>query len=104
MRPSVLVRLSHFSGTTPIILAVCAACGQPPLRPRPPSEGAPHFTVMSYNVELGAEDSPKSLENLEADIVCLQEVTPAAEVRLRATYAERYPYQLYKSKGGAGGL
>jgi endonuclease/exonuclease/phosphatase family metal-dependent hydrolase len=62
---------------------------------------------MSYNVELGAEGERSSLDDfdaMDADIVCLQEVTPAAEVTLRTEYADAYPYQLYKSKGGAGGL
>src|SRR4051812_36485385 len=107
MRPSVFARVLRFSGTTPVFLALFAACGEPPLRPRPPREGAPHFTIMSYNIELGAAGSPRSLEGLDdlkADIVCLQEVTPAAEAQLRLAYAELYPYQLYKSKGGAGGL
>src|SRR5688572_5048718 len=89
------------------LLSFSAACGEPPLRPRAPSEGAPHFTVLSYNIELGAigeSDTLDAIGTLDADIVCLQEVTPTSEVVLRADYAARYPYQLYKSKGGAGGL
>jgi vancomycin resistance protein VanJ len=89
------------------LLPLSFACGEPPLRPRAPSEGAPHFTVMSYNIELGAAGESETLEaigSVDADIVCLQEVTPSAEVVLRADYAEQYPFQLFKSKGGAGGL
>jgi endonuclease/exonuclease/phosphatase family metal-dependent hydrolase len=112
MPQSTLVRLSHRCDLTPILLAFSvagggASCGEPPLRPRPPSEGAPHFTVMSYNVELGAEGERGSLEGfdtMDADVLCLQEVTPAAEEVLRSEYTDDYPYQLYKSKGGAGGL
>lgn len=77
------------------------------MKARPPSAGAPHFTVMSYNIELGAAGEAATLESigeLDADIVGLQEVTPAAEASLSATYAEQYPHQLYQSKGGAGGL
>jgi len=83
------------------------ACGEPLLRPRPPSEGAPHFTVMSYNIEIGGAGEPENLDaigTVDADIVCLQEVTPESEVELRSLYAERYPYQLFKPQGGAGGL
>lgn len=62
---------------------------------------------MSYNIELGAAGAGSTLDaigEIDADIVCLQEVTPEAEQSLRASYGEQYPYQLYKSKGGAGGL
>jgi vancomycin resistance protein VanJ len=62
---------------------------------------------MTYNIELGAEGESRTLDGIgaiAADIVSLQEVTPAAEVMLRGRFAELYPYQLYKSKGGAGGL
>jgi endonuclease/exonuclease/phosphatase family metal-dependent hydrolase len=62
---------------------------------------------MSYNIELGAAGESETFDairTVDADIVCLQEVTPTAEVVLRADYAEQYPYQLFKSKGGAGGL
>jgi endonuclease/exonuclease/phosphatase family metal-dependent hydrolase len=89
------------------LAALSNACGQPPLESRQPDPGAPHFTVMSYNIELGAKHEPSTLESIgeiDADIVGLQEVTPEAETWLRATYAEQYPYQLYQSKGGAGGL
>src|SRR5262245_43744338 len=89
---------------SPLLLFLSAAsCGEPPLRPRPPSEGAPHFTVMSYNIELGAAGESSTLDavgEIDADIVCLQEVTPEAEAKLRASYAELYPYMLFKSKGG----
>ena len=91
----------------PSLLSFSVACGEPPLRPRAPTEGAPHFTVMSYNIELGAVGESETFDaigTVDADIVCLQEVTPAAELVLRADFAEQYPYQLFKSKGGAGGL
>lgn len=90
-----------------LVLVVASACAEPELRPRPPSDGAPHFTVMSYNIELGAQDEASTLDSIGrigADIVCLQEVTPAAEAALRTIYAEEYPYQLFQARGGAGGL
>ncbi|HKO94658.1 MAG TPA: endonuclease/exonuclease/phosphatase family protein [Polyangiaceae bacterium] len=83
------------------------ACGEPPLRPRPPSEGAPHFTVMTYNIELGAKGEASTLDSIgavNADIACLQEVTPAAELAMRERFTELYPYQLFEPQGGAGGL
>jgi len=91
-----------------LCLAVIAGgCGEPPLQPRPPSEGAPHFTVMTYNIELGAKGESRTLDGIgavDADIACLQEVTPASELLMRERYADLYPYQLFQSKGGAGGL
>jgi endonuclease/exonuclease/phosphatase family metal-dependent hydrolase len=90
-----------------VLAPFAVACGQPPLTPRPPSDGAPHFTLMSYNIELGAAGEQATLDSiglLDADVVALQEVTHEAEAWLRAAHAERYPNQLYKSKGGAGGL
>jgi endonuclease/exonuclease/phosphatase family metal-dependent hydrolase len=75
--------------------------------PSPPSEGAPHFRIASYNIEIGAEGKPRTLDvigELEADIFSLQEVTPEAEGQIREEYAAQYPHQLYQSKGGAGGL
>lgn len=95
------------SGVSCLLSFFASACGQPQLEARPPSDGAPHFTVMSYNIELGAAGAADTLEAigaLDADVVALQEVTPQAESWLRAAYAEQYPYQLYQSKGGAGGL
>jgi vancomycin resistance protein VanJ len=95
------------SGVSCLLLSFAVACGEPPLVPRPPSAGAPHFTVMSYNIELGAAGAAATLDAigaLDADIVCLQEVTPEAEDSIRASYAGQYPYQLFQSKGGAGGL
>jgi endonuclease/exonuclease/phosphatase family metal-dependent hydrolase len=91
-----------------VVVSLCASgCGQPPLSPSEPTEGAPHFRIGSYNVEIGAEDDPGNLDvvgDIGAEIFALQEVTPAAEARLRVMYAEQYPHQLYQSKGGAGGL
>ena len=86
---------------------LAGGCGEPPLHPAQPSEGAPHFTVMSYNIELGAIDGPRTLAeigDIAPDIACLQEVTPDSEIILRDRYAALYPYQLFQSKGGAGGL
>jgi endonuclease/exonuclease/phosphatase family metal-dependent hydrolase len=90
-----------------VVAALNSACGERPLEPRPPDPGAPHFTVMSFNIELGAKREPSTLRSigeLDADLVGLQEVTPEAEAWLRDAYADQYPYQLYQSKGGAGGL
>jgi len=83
------------------------ACGEPPLEPREPTPGAPHFRVQTYNVELtDAVDraTVAAVGEAEAEIVALQEVTPAWESVLRERYAERYPHMLFETDGGAGGL
>lgn len=99
------------SGVT-AALAVCAAllpqaCGQAPLQPSAPTPGVPHFTVMSYNVELDSAGEPTTLALIGArdvDVVALQEVTPDMEALLRAQYAEQYPHQLFQSAEGTDGL
>lgn len=83
------------------------ACGEPALRPSAPTPGAPHFTVMTYNVELDSAGEPTTLALIgeqDADVVALQEMTHDTETLLRELYAERYPHQLYRSAGGTDGL
>ena len=62
---------------------------------------------MTYNIELGAKGEASTLDSIgavNADIACLQEVTPAAELAMRERFTELYPYQLFEPQGGAGGL
>lgn len=83
------------------------ACGQPALTPSEPTPGAPHFTVMTYNVEFDSAAEPTTLALIgeqDADVVALQEMTHDTEALLRELYAEQYPYQLYRSAGGTDGL
>lgn len=84
-----------------------AACIEPPLSPREPTPGAPHFTVMSYNVELYSAGEPTTIEaigGIGADVLALQEITFDTEAILEERYAEAYPHQLYYSDGGTDGL
>jgi vancomycin resistance protein VanJ len=85
---------------------VTAGCVEAPREPREPSQGAPHFTVMSYNIELGSVDSATlaAIGSANADVVALQEVTPEASRVIQEVYGEQYPYQLHRPTGGAGGL
>ncbi len=62
---------------------------------------------MTYNVLLTAAhdgDTVRAVGAADAEIVALQEVTPAWKDVLSARYAERYPHMLFRTEGGAGGL
>ena len=90
----------------PVVLAL-AACGPVPLEPRDPDPGAAHFVVQSYNVKDEKSSDPATVEAVgaaNADIVALQEVTPAWEQTLRARYTDAYPYMLFHPLEGAEGL
>lgn len=83
------------------------ACGPPPLEPRDPTPGLPHFRVQTYNVELteySDESTVDAVGAADADVVALQEVTPEWEDVLRERYSDRYPHMLFETDGGAGGL
>lgn len=91
----------------PALVALLVACGKPPLEPSPPTPGAPHFTVMTYNVELHSAGEPTTLAAIgarDADVVALQEMTHDTEALVRERYAAQYPYQLFHSAGGTDGL
>jgi endonuclease/exonuclease/phosphatase family metal-dependent hydrolase len=75
-------------------------CGQPPMQPRQPTPGVPHFTIVSYNVEYGKDGSAATVDAVgaaDADIVCLQETGGGWPDALHAAYDARYPYQLYNN-------
>jgi endonuclease/exonuclease/phosphatase (EEP) superfamily protein YafD len=62
---------------------------------------------MSYNVEFHSAGEPRTLTEIgaeDADIVALQEMTPATEAWIRAHYTDLYPFQLFRSTGGTDGL
>lgn len=88
-------------------LVAAVACGPVPLEPRDPDPGAVHFVVQSYNVKEGKDDDPATVEAVgaaNADVICLQEVTPAWERVLRSRYADDYPYMLFHALEGPEGL
>lgn len=87
----------------PALLAV--GCGQPPLEPRDPTPGVPHFSVATFNIEKGDhidEATVSAIGATQADIICLQEVTPEWEEVARARYGEQYPYMLFYAAGPGG--
>jgi len=92
---------------TALTLLVVAACGPVPLEPRDPDPGAPHFVVQTYNILDTGGPAPATLEAVgagNADVICLQEVTPDWEQALRTRYEDAYPHMLFHPLDGSEGL
>lgn len=89
-----------------LVLALLLLCGCTTLRTaRKPS--GPALKVMTYNVNFGLGGDPATLAAVsqgEADLICLQETTPAWEEALRRELSGRYPYMAFKHHQAAGGL
>jgi endonuclease/exonuclease/phosphatase family metal-dependent hydrolase len=85
-----------------------AGCVEPPLRPRDPTPGVPHFSVTTFNVNLDMARDRATIAAVgaaDADVVCLEESNATWEASLRAAYGRRYPYMLFRNAGrSAGGL
>jgi endonuclease/exonuclease/phosphatase (EEP) superfamily protein YafD len=74
---------------------------------RPEAPNGPHFSVLTYNVHYSGSGRQLTLDAIRksaADIVCLQETTPAWEQFLRPALQPVYPHMRYKHFGGGGGL
>jgi endonuclease/exonuclease/phosphatase (EEP) superfamily protein YafD len=89
------------------LAAAVAACDRPQRRARPPSPGAPHLRVLTYNVNFGIAGDPDTIDVIRragADLVFLQETTERWEVSLRRELAGTYPHMEFRHCCGAGGL
>jgi endonuclease/exonuclease/phosphatase (EEP) superfamily protein YafD len=76
-----------------IVIGLVGGCRSPGRRAPEPMTG-PHVSVMTYNVNVGgprADLAAAAIERSGADIVCLQETSPAWEQYLRARLAMQYP-------------
>jgi endonuclease/exonuclease/phosphatase (EEP) superfamily protein YafD len=74
-----------------LVLAAIAACGRPTPSPR---DGA-SLRVLTYNVYVGNPDlagTAALIGRLDADVVVLQETTPAFADTVRQQLGDRYPY------------
>ena len=89
------------------MLALTACASTTPRQPRVPSPDRAQMQVMTYNVNYGLAGDPETLaviEQASADVIFLQETTPAWEQILRRTLAGRYPHMAFRHCCGAGGL
>jgi len=90
-----------------LLLSPLTACARPAQAPPAPNPGRPHFSLLTFNVNFGLQDSPANLRAIvdaDADVVLLQETTPALERATRRVLKTLYPYQQYRYCCGAGGL
>lgn len=91
-----------------ILLAALSLTGCATARqPREPSPDKPHLRVMTYNVNYGLAGEPTTLAAIAkggADLVVLEETTPAWEALIRRTLADAYPHMAFRHCCGAGGL
>jgi endonuclease/exonuclease/phosphatase family metal-dependent hydrolase len=94
-------------GRSLLVLPAVVACGPVPLEPRDPDPGVPHFVIQTYNIQDTSSGDPVTLEAVgagNADVICLQEVTPVWEQALRTRYAQEYPYMLFHALDASEGL
>ena len=77
----------------------------PAERPQATVDG-PNLRMMTYNVNFGGaaiDLAVAAIAEADADLVCLQETTPAWEQELRGALAGIYPRMEFRHSGGAGG-
>ena len=82
-------------------------CGSALREAREPHAGARVLTVATFNLYFPASGDAETLETVGktgADVIFLQEVSPAWEGVLRQRYGSAYPHMLFAPAGGAGGL
>lgn len=97
-------------GITAIMAIVLgASCGTQEPTPNEPQPSGPTLRVLTYNVNYGLAGDVETLaaiEDAEADIVVLQETTPAWESAIRdfAPLSVRYPHMHFHHSRGAGGM
>lgn len=95
-------------GAVVIGLGLLAGCrGARAEAPVVPLPGEPRLRVMTYNVNYGLAGDPAAVAAIRegaADVVFLQETTPAWEEALRPALVDTYPYMEFRDGPGAGGL
>jgi endonuclease/exonuclease/phosphatase (EEP) superfamily protein YafD len=100
--------LLALSGALVASVAGSGACSSaPPRAARAPTRGQATLTVMTYNVNYGLAGDAGTLRAIteqDADLVLLQETTPAWEAVLRGELDERYPHVAFRHCCGAGGM
>lgn len=72
-----------------------------------PSRATGVVSFLTYNVQFDSTDAASTLALLareRADIVCLQEVTPAFAQEIEKTLAQEYPFRHVEPRSGTWGL
>ncbi len=86
---------------------LAAGCAPPPLSPRAPTPGVPHLRIATFNVNLDMSGDAATVDAIGqtgADIVCMQEITPAWQAAILNQYRIDYPYSLFHPINGSDGL
>lgn len=99
--------MARLPSTLITTILVLSGCGSPEQEPLTPTPGTPTLRVVTYNVNYGLagdEATLEALRSLEADLVVLQETTPAWESVIRAELDGVYQQMLFHHSSGAGGL
>ncbi len=89
-----------------LVAAAPIACG-PAITAQRRTPVGPHFSILTYNVNFGrpsACETVIAIRRIDADIVCLQETSPAWQKHLSEGLKGQYPYERYRHYGKAGGL
>lgn len=93
-----------------IFLALAAlifGCGADLRTPRDPAAGEPAVRLATFNVNYGLRGDPgtvAALREAAADIILLQETTPAWELALRGEFSQTHPHIGFLHHQAAGGL
>lgn len=95
------------AGTLVAVIGSVACSSGPGRTARAPSPNQKTLSVMTYNVNYGLagdESTLAAIDGQHADLVLLQETTPAWEVVLGEHLGARYPFMKFRHCCGAGGM
>ncbi len=102
------MRIPILLGVALLALGAGPSCYSSPSGSPVPLRKAPRqLKVVTFNVNYAGVNMARSARVLRrsgADVVALQETTPAWERYLRKELGRQYPVQRYRHSGGAGGL
>ena len=99
------VSFALFAASAALACCTICGCGKRPLEPRDPTPGVPYFRIATFNCDDKEESDPATIEAVGetgADVIALEEITPAWEANLRARYGKQYPYMAFRPNGAAG--
>lgn len=104
--PSILVTSTLL--TLALIAAGLSGCAASARIPQVAPPGQATLRIMTYNINFGGRGDPQALAAVrsgDADVVFLQETTPAWEHAFKRTFSREFPHQRWLHvRGGAGGM